>query len=67
MYSYTGDTILDPYAGTCATTIAACQCGRKSVGFEIDKDCEVLTRKRLEFELKRDKNIKIPDVEFIAD
>ena len=65
MYSYTGDTILDPYSGTCATMIAASKCGRKSVGFEIDKDCEILTNKRLEFELKRDSELFVPEFKFI--
>lgn len=50
MYSYEGDTILDPYMGTGATMIAADDCGRSSVGFEIDRDCGELIQRRIEFE-----------------
>jgi DNA modification methylase len=51
MYSYTGDTILDPYAGTGATMLAADRCGRNSIGFEID-ECEEMIRRRIDFESK---------------
>jgi site-specific DNA-methyltransferase (adenine-specific) len=50
MYSYVGDTVLDPYAGTGATMIAADRCGRSSVGFEIDLTCEELIERRIDFE-----------------
>ena len=66
MYSYCGDTILDPYTGTCATSMAADQCGRSSIGFEIDDDCEILTKKRFEFELKRNAQIIDPKFQFIT-
>lgn len=51
MYSYAGDTILDPYAGTGATMLAAEQCSRSSVSFEIDPDCDRLIKHRIDFEL----------------
>ncbi len=51
MYSYLGDTVLDPYMGTGATMLAAERCGRSSIGFEIDPTCEGLIRKRIEFDL----------------
>src|SRR5207245_2177915 len=37
MFSFVGDTVLDPFLGTGTTTIAAAQCGRNSVGYEIDE------------------------------
>ncbi|MEW8049685.1 MAG: site-specific DNA-methyltransferase [Candidatus Thiodiazotropha endolucinida] len=49
MYSYKGDTILDPYAGSGATMIAANRAGRHSIGFEID-ECEELIKHRVNFE-----------------
>lgn len=65
MYSYIGDTVLDPYFGTGATMIAADQCNRSSIGYEIDKNCETLTHKRIEFEIKKDPSLNIPNFEFI--
>lgn len=37
MFSFVGDTVLDPFLGTGTTTIAAAAAGRNSIGFEIDK------------------------------
>lgn len=51
MYSYVGDTVLDPYMGTGATMLAAERCGRHSIGFENDPTCEEMIRRRIEFEL----------------
>jgi len=36
MFSFTGDTVLDPFLGTGSTTIAAIKAGRSSIGNEID-------------------------------
>ena len=36
MFSFAGDTILDPFVGTGSTSIAAVHCGRNSIGNEID-------------------------------
>lgn len=36
MFSFVGDTVLDPFVGSGSTTIAAARFGRNSVGFEID-------------------------------
>ncbi|HLG20909.1 MAG TPA: site-specific DNA-methyltransferase [Bdellovibrionota bacterium] len=36
MFSFVGDTILDPFMGTGTTNIAAARWGRNSIGFEID-------------------------------
>ena len=36
MFSFTGDTVLDPFAGTFSTTIAAIQAGRNSIAVELD-------------------------------
>src|SRR5205823_1035719 len=37
MFSFAGDTVLDPFWGTGTTTVAAARAGRNSVGVEIDK------------------------------
>ena len=36
MFSFVGDTVLDPFLGTGTTTVAAAKAGRNSVGLEID-------------------------------
>jgi DNA modification methylase len=36
MFSFVGDTVLDPFVGTGTTTIAAGRFGRSSIGYEID-------------------------------
>jgi DNA modification methylase len=36
MFSFVGDTILDPFMGTGTTTIVAAKWGRNSIGVEID-------------------------------
>jgi DNA modification methylase len=36
MFSFAGDTVLDPFAGTCSTAVAAYRSGRNSVSNEID-------------------------------
>ena len=36
MFSFVGDTVLDPFSGTGTTSAAAAACGRNSIGYEID-------------------------------
>ena len=38
MFSFVGDTVLDPFSGTATTSLAAAQCGRNSIGIEVDRD-----------------------------
>ena len=65
MFSFVGDTILDPFCGTGTTLVAALKTGRNSIGVEIDREyCrmaairlqeenEPLFRKaRLQFEIR---------------
>lgn len=35
MFSFVGDTVLDPFSGTGTTSVAASQCGRNSIGVEV--------------------------------
>jgi DNA modification methylase len=37
MFSFVGDTVVDPFLGTGTTTAAALRCGRNSIGFEVDE------------------------------
>lgn len=36
MFSFVGDTVLDPFMGTATTNVAAAKCGRNSIGVEVD-------------------------------
>ncbi|MBA3974097.1 MAG: methyltransferase [Candidatus Solibacter sp.] len=37
MFSFVGDTVLDPFLGTGTTSVAAAKAGRDSIGFEVDE------------------------------
>ncbi len=46
MFSFAGDTVLDPFAGTGTTTLAALEAGRHSIGIEIEpKYLDLIERK----------------------
>ncbi|MBC7092903.1 site-specific DNA-methyltransferase [Candidatus Bipolaricaulota bacterium] len=47
MFSFVGDTVLDPFAGTGTTNVAAARWGRHSVGYEIEPAYFDLARARL--------------------
>jgi modification methylase len=51
MFSFVGDTVLDPFMGTGTTALAASKWGRNSINFEIDADYFSFAAKRLEGEL----------------
>ncbi len=47
MFSFVGDTVLDPFAGTGTTALAAMQAGRFSISYEIEPKYIELIRSRL--------------------
>ena len=47
MFSFVGDTVLDPFTGTGTTNVAAARTGRNSVGVEIDKHYFNIARRRV--------------------
>jgi DNA modification methylase len=47
MFSFVGDTVLDPFMGTASTNIAASRWGRNSIGVEIDAEYFEFGRRRL--------------------
>ena len=51
MFSFAGDTVLDPFAGIGTTNVAAIRWSRNSVGFEIDPEFFELAKKRIEKEV----------------
>lgn len=50
MFSFVGDTVLDPFTGTGSTMIAAMRVGRNSIGVEIDPMYHAATERRLRAE-----------------
>lgn len=50
MFSFVGDTVLDPFLGTGTTMIAAAKWGRNSIGYEIDEHYFDLATKRIQHE-----------------
>jgi DNA modification methylase len=38
MFSFVGDTVVDPFLGTGTTTLACMRCGRNSIGIEIEAE-----------------------------
>jgi DNA modification methylase len=48
MFSFVGDTVLDPFMGTASTNIAASRCARHSMGFEVDPHYFASARTRMD-------------------
>ncbi len=49
LFSYVGETVLDPFAGSGTTLKVARKLGRNSIGYEIIRDLEPIIREKLEF------------------
>ncbi len=47
MFSFVGDTVLDPFLGTGTTAVAAAGAGRNSIGFEVDEHYFEMAHKRI--------------------
>lgn len=52
LYSYVGETILDPFLGTGTTTYVAKKLSRNSVGYEIDLELKPIIEERLGIKTK---------------
>lgn len=48
LYSFYGDTVLDPFAGTGTTLKAAIQLGRKGIGYELNEDYLPLIKRKID-------------------
>lgn len=47
MFSFVGETVLDPFVGSGTTSLAAQHLNRNSIGYEINKDFEPFIREKL--------------------
>lgn len=47
MFSFTGDTVLDPFVGTGTTSVAAIRANRNSIGNEVDPDYMEMAKQRV--------------------
>jgi len=47
MFSFVGDTVLDPFMGTGSTNLACANWGRNSIGIELDTDYIKIAKKRM--------------------
>ena len=53
MFSFVGDTVLDPFMGTATTNIAAAKWGRSSIGVEVDPHYFEMAAQRIENEIPK--------------
>jgi site-specific DNA-methyltransferase (adenine-specific) len=47
LFSFAGDTVLDPFLGTASTTAAAIRSGRNSIGVEVESSYLEISRKKI--------------------
>ena len=60
MFSFVGETVFDPFAGSGTTSLAAKNLGRNSIGYEINKEFEPIIREKLGADqIKFDENAKV--------
>lgn len=47
MFSFVGETVFDPFAGSGTTSLAAKKLGRNSIGYEINKEFEPIIKEKI--------------------
>jgi DNA modification methylase len=60
MFSFVGDTVLDPFTGTGTTNLAAANWGRNSIGWEVAEPYFELAAKRLDRESRKGRQLRLP-------
>lgn len=65
MFSFVGDTVLDPFVGTGTTMVAAAKWGRNSIGVEVSSKYARMAHKRLEG--ATDSLFRTASIQFIND
>jgi len=64
MFSFVGDTVLDPFLGSGTTTLAAMNLDRNSIGYEINAEFVEIIREKLAM---RQSSLWNPRAEFVRD
>ena len=67
MFSFAGDTVLDPFLGTGSTMIAAMRSGRNSVGVELDPTYAQYAYSRCRKELLQPRDVGATDLSLFTD
>jgi modification methylase len=67
MFSFAGDTVLDPFLGTGTTIVAAMQAGRNSIGVELDPTYAVHAVERAKKEIVQPRGVGATDVSLFVD
>jgi DNA modification methylase len=62
MFSFVGDTVLDPFVGTGTTSLAAAVYGRNSIGVEIDPTYLAQSADRLQSKLPGSATLEVRDL-----
>ena len=67
LFSFAGDTVLDPFAGTGSTSMAAIMSGRNSIANEIEPSYIEMARKRIGKLAKQPRMVGATEAEVIVD
>jgi site-specific DNA-methyltransferase (adenine-specific) len=67
MFSFAGDTILDPFAGSGSTSVAAIMSGRNSIANEIEPAYLEIARQRIVKAARKPRFVGATEAEVIVD
>lgn len=67
MFSFAGDTVLDPFLGTGTTSVAAVQAGRNSIGVELDPAYGAYAIERVRKEILQPRGVGATDASLFID
>ncbi len=67
LFSFAGDTVLDPFAGTGSTSQAAIMAGRNSIANEIEPAYVEIARRRIAQAAQEDRSVGATEAEVILD
>jgi DNA modification methylase len=61
MFSFVGDTVLDPFMGTATTNLAALRWGRNSIGCEVEPEYVAFSQRRFQREKAHQLKLELPE------